>query len=87
MKDFLLPYPTLTSVRRYMAQLGIFFFSYMNTQDHAILSCLDPFFPTSLYPSRKAIWSELESNPGPLDSQAAALTTGPSLFGQMPDEK
>ena len=42
------------------------------------------FFPTSLYPRReKTIWSELETNPGPLASQATALTTRPFI----PDEK
>ena len=30
----------------------------------------------------KTIWSELESNPGPLASQATALTTRPWLLGQ-----
>ena len=47
------------------------------------LWCLDPFFlpPYTRGERRKTIWSELESNPGPLTSQATALTTTPSLLG------
>ena len=42
------------------------------------------FIPTSLYPRReKSIWSELESNPGPLASQVTARTTRPWLLGQL----
>ena len=59
------------------------FFFYMDTQDHAIYHVWIHFIPTSLYPRReKTIWSELESNPGPLASQATALTTRPWLLGQ-----
>ena len=55
----------------------------MDTQDHAIYHVWIHFIPTSLYPRReKTIWSELESNPGPLISQATALTTRPWLLGQ-----
>ena len=54
----------------------------MDTQDHAIYHVWIHFIPTSLYPMRrKNIWSELESNPGPLASQATALTTRPWLLG------
>ena len=46
---------------------------------------MDPFFSSLLIPEeRKTIWSELESNPGPLASQATALTTRPWLLGQNP---
>ena len=67
-----------------MAWLGIIiFFIYMDTQDHAILLCLDPFYYYLLIPEeRKNIWSELELNPGPLATQASALTTRPWLLGQ-----
>ena len=55
----------------------------MDTQDHAIYHVWIHFFPTSLYPRReKTIWSELESNPGPLASQATAPTTRPLLLGR-----
>ena len=44
----------------------------MDPQDHAIYSVWIHFIPTSLYPRReKTIWSELESKPGPLASQAS----------------
>ena len=67
-----------------MARLGIFFFIYMDMQDHAILSNLDPFFqPQMLFEGKKTIWSELESNPGPIASQATALTTRPLLPGRI----
>ena len=47
------------------------------------LSCLDPFCSYLLIPEeRKNIWSELESNPGPLALQATALTNRPWLLGQ-----
>ena len=49
------------------------------------LSCLDPFYSYLLIPKEnKIIWSELESNPGPLVEQATALTTRPWLLGQVP---
>ena len=57
---------------------------YMDTQDHAIHHVWFHFVPTSLYSRReKTIWSELESNPGPLASQATAQTTRPWLLGQV----
>ena len=66
-----------------MAWLRIIFIFYMDTQDHAIYHVWIHFIPTSLYPRReKTIWSELESNPGPLASQATALTTRPWLLGR-----
>ena len=71
---FLLPYLALTLVCRQMAWLRIDFIFYTDTQDHAIYHVWIHFIPTSLYPRReKTIWSELD--PGPLDSQATALTT------------
>ena len=58
-------------------------FFYMDTQVHAILHFWIQFIHTSLYPRReKTIWSELDLNPGPLGSQATALTTRPWLLGQ-----
>ena len=39
------------------------------------------FLPPYTRGEKKNIWSELESNPGPLASQAAALTTKPWLLG------
>ena len=66
-----------------MAWLEIIIFIYMDTQDHAIYHVWIHFIPTSLYPRRrKDIWSEQESNPGPLASQATALTTRPWLLRQ-----
>ena len=60
---------------------------YMDTQDHAIYHVWIHFIPTSLYPRReKAIWSELELNPGPLASQATTLTTRPWLLGQTKEK-
>ena len=62
---------------------GITFFIYMDTQDHAILSSLDPCFQPLMHLERwKTIWSELELNPGTLASQATALTTRPCLLGR-----
>ena len=59
-----------------------YFVLYMDPQDHAIYHVWIHFISTSLYPRReKTIWSELESNPGPLASQATALTTRPWLLG------
>ena len=50
------------------------------------LSCQHPFYFYLLIPEeRKNIWSELESNPGALASQATALTTRPWLLGQVDD--
>ena len=81
---FLLPYLALTLVCRSMAWLGMITFIYMDTQDHTLYSVWIHFVPTSLYPRReKTIWSELESNAGPLTSQVTALTTRPWLLGQM----
>ena len=46
------------------------------------LSCVDPFYSYLLIlKERKNIWSELESNPGPLATQATTLTTRPWLLG------
>ena len=54
----------------------------MDTQDHAIYHVWIHFIPTTLYPRReKTFWSELESNPGPLASQATTLATRPWLHG------
>ena len=65
-----------------MAWLGIIIFIYMDTQEHTICRVWIHFIPTSLYPRREEnIWSELESNPGPLVALATALTTRPWLLG------
>ena len=46
----------------------------MDTQDNAIYHDWIHFIPTSLHLRReKTIWSELESNPGPLASQVTAM--------------
>ena len=79
---FLLPYLPLTLVCRKMAQLGIIFlFIYMDLQDHAIYCVwIHLFFlPPMLEERRKTIWSVLESNLGPLASQATGLTSRPYL--------
>ena len=67
-----------------MARNCYYYFIYMDSQDHAIDHVWIHFIPTSLYPRReKIIWSELESNPGPLASQATLLTTRQLLLGQF----
>ena len=48
---FLLPYLALTLVCGQMAWLRIFF--YVDTQEHAILSCLDPFYSYLLIPEER----------------------------------
>ena len=59
------------------------FFFYMDTRDHAIYHVWIHFFlPPYARGEKKTLWSELESNPGPLASQAATLTTRPWLLGQ-----
>ena len=64
-----------------MAWLG-FFFVYMETQDHTIYCvCIHLFYLPSMPEKRKTIWSGLGLNPGPLASQATALTTWPCLLG------
>ena len=80
---FLLPYLALQLVSPLDGMARNFFF-YMYTQEHAIHHVWIHLIPTSLYPRReKTIWSELELNPGPLASQATALTTRPWLLGQI----
>ena len=65
-----------------MAWLGIIILIYMDTHNNAIYRVWIHFIPTSLYLRRSEnIWSELELNPGPLASQATALTTRPWLLG------
>ena len=60
------------------------FFFYMDTQYHAMYHVWILYIPTTLFPRReKTSWSELESNPGPLASQATALTTRPWLLGLL----
>ena len=55
----------------------------MDQQDHGIYHVWIHFIPPSLYPRReKTFCSELKLNPGPLASQATALTTRPWLLGQ-----
>ena len=64
-----------------MAWLGIFFI-YMDTQDQAIYRVWIHFIPTSFYPRREEKHlSEPEPNPGPLASQATALTARQWLLG------
>ena len=64
-----------------MVWLGINYF-YMDTLDHAICHAWIQLFPTSYARGEKPFGLELESNPGPLASQATALTTRPCHFGQ-----
>ena len=53
----------------------------MDTQEHAICCVWIHFIPTSFNSGeKKNIWSELGLNPGPLASQATALTTRPWLL-------
>ena len=83
---FLLPYLALTLVCREMGWLGIIIFLLDGYARAYNLSCLDPFYSYLLIPEEKNnIWSELESNPGPLASctQATALTTRPWLLGRL----
>ena len=54
----------------------------MDTQDHAIYHVWIQIFPTSYARGEKQFGLELESNPGPLASQATALTTRTLLLGQ-----
>ena len=63
-----------------MAWLRIFFF--MDMQDHAINHVWIHLFPTYNAQGEKPFGLELESNPGPPASQAAALTTRPCRLGQ-----
>ena len=58
----------------------------MDKQEHIIHCVGIHFYSYLLIPEdKKNIWSELESNPGPLASrlQATALTTRPWLLGQQ----
>ena len=65
-----------------MAWLGIItYFIYLDTQ--FIVSGSIKFLPP-VPEEIKNIWSELESNPGPIASQANALTTRPLLLGLNP---
>ena len=58
----------------------------MDTQDHGIYQVWIQFIPTSLYPRReKTVWSELESNPGPLASQVTDLITRQLHLGPVYD--
>ena len=81
---FLLPNFALTLVCCQMAWFGIIFlYLHGYTRSHNS-SCLDPFnLPTSYARGEEPFGLELESYPGPLASQAAALTTRPCLLGQM----
>ena len=66
-----------------MVWLEIIFFINMDTQDHAIDRVWIHLFFLLPMPEvqRKTIWSELESNPDPLASQATTLTTRPDFLG------
>ena len=67
-----------------MAWLGIIFFIYMDTQDHAIYHIWIRFiFPSSYAQGEKPFGLELELNPGPLASQATTLTTRLCLLGHF----
>ena len=74
---FFSPIPcTYTSLPQDGMAKNYYIIFYMDTS-----SCLDPFYPYLLIPEvRKKHWSELESNPGSLASQATALTTRPWLL-------
>ena len=64
-----------------MAWLGIIIILYLHGYARSRnLSCLDPVYSYLLIPEerRKTFDLSIESNPGPLASQATALTTGPS---------
>ena len=50
----------------------------MDTQEQAICQVL--FLPPYTWGEKKNVWSELESNPGSLASQATSLTTRPWLL-------
>ena len=83
LKVFLFPYLALTLVCRLMGRLGIVFFINMDTQVHAIYQVKVQFLSPMPLERGTNIWSELESNPDPLASQATALTTRPCLFGPL----
>ena len=56
--------------------LLLFLFIDMDTQDHTICHIwINLLFLPPMPEKRKTIWSELESNPGPLASQGTALTS------------
>ena len=55
----------------------------MDMQDHAIYHAWIHLFPTSYARGEKPFFLELESNPGPLASQATALTTRPCRLGRL----
>ena len=56
----------------------------MDTQDLTIyLDWIHLFFLPPMPEKRKTIWSELESNPDPLASQATAVTTRPLRLGHL----
>ena len=81
---FLLPYLALTLVCHYMAWLGIIIIIILSTwiskSTQFVVSGSILFLPPYTRGEKKNIWSELESNPGPLASQATALTTRPWLL-------
>ena len=73
----------LFTARWHGQELFLLISIYMDAQDHAIYHVWIHFVPSSLYPRREEnILSEPISNPGPLASQATALTTRPWLLGQ-----
>ena len=67
-----------------MAWLGIFLSTWIRKSTQFVMSGSKLFLPQYTRGKKKNIWSELESNPGPLasHSQTTALTTGPWLLGQ-----
>ena len=72
-----------------MARNYFSLFIYMDiaSKDHAIYCVWIRIFflPPMPKERRNTSWSELESNPGLLSSQATALTTRPCLLGQTRD--
>ena len=76
---------TCTSLRLYGVAMNYDFYFYLHGYAGSCnLSCLDPFFSCLLTSEeKKNIWFELELNPGPLASQATALTTSPWLLASL----
>ena len=58
-------------------------FFYLDMQDHANYHVWIHLFPTSYAQGEKPFGLELESNPGPLPTQATAQTTRPCRLRQQ----
>ena len=79
-------YPHISHLHQFAARWHgqeLLFFIYMDMQEHAIHCVWILFIPTSFSTlgEKKNIWSELESNSGPLVSQATTLTNRSWLLG------